>query len=114
MDKGMSPPPPGFTTAPPVGSYGPPPSYNDGQPNVVIVGAQQFGPESQSMTCPHCRAQISTRVENESTSKTHLFALLLCVFGLWCCVPCPYCINSCMTQMHYCPACNAFLGKCDN
>ncbi|XP_033329851.2 lipopolysaccharide-induced tumor necrosis factor-alpha factor homolog [Megalopta genalis] len=116
MDKGMPPPAPGFATGPtPPPSYGaPPPHYNDGQPSVIVVGSQQFGPESQRMTCPRCRAEISTRVETESNTKTHLFALLLCVFGLWCCVPCPYCINSCMTQNHYCPSCGSFLGKCDN
>ncbi|XP_051163237.1 lipopolysaccharide-induced tumor necrosis factor-alpha factor homolog [Leptopilina boulardi] len=106
------PPPPGFH---------PPPSYNDAnmpqlQPNVVIVGTptRAFGPSSQPMTCPYCQANISTRVESESSTKTHLFALLLCIIGFWPCVPCPYCMDSCLTQKHFCPSCNAYLGQHEN
>ena len=39
-----------------------------------------LGPESQAITCPHCGADVATRVETEATLKTHLFALLLCLF----------------------------------
>lgn len=48
---------------------------------VIIVHQAALGPESQRMTCHHCRADVSTRVENESNSKTHLVALLCCVLG---------------------------------
>ncbi|XP_043465220.1 lipopolysaccharide-induced tumor necrosis factor-alpha factor homolog isoform X1 [Leptopilina heterotoma] len=106
------PPPPGFA---------PPPSYTDVnmppplQPNVVIMGAPPvFGPNSQPMTCPHCHANISTRVESESSTKTHLFALLLCIIGCWPCAPCPYCMESCLNQKHFCPSCNAYLGQHEN
>lgn len=48
-----------------------------------------FGPESAAVTCPNCQASITTRAEKESTSSTHLAAVLLCIF---CCplVCCPY------------------------
>lgn len=112
------------TTPPPIGFNGQqqPPSYSVAvgpqqyqptapttAPNVIIVHQAALGPESQRMTCPHCRADIATRVQNESNSKTHLFALLCCVFG---CIPCaifPYCIDSCLVKKHFCPACNAYL-----
>ncbi|XP_076764380.1 lipopolysaccharide-induced tumor necrosis factor-alpha factor homolog [Xylocopa sonorina] len=103
MDK-SGPPPPGFVPA------APPPPYTAQPQNVVIVGAPQFGSEPQRMTCPHCHADISTRVENAASTQTHAFALILCILGLWCCVPLPYCMDSCMAQKHFCPSCNAYLG----
>ncbi|XP_012153001.1 lipopolysaccharide-induced tumor necrosis factor-alpha factor homolog [Megachile rotundata] len=116
MSKEMpQPPPPGFAPSPPP-SFSPPPPpppYHPGQPNVVIVGTQ-FGPESQRLVCPYCHAQITTSIETEANTKTHLFALLLCVLGLWCCAPCPYCIDSCMVKKHYCPSCKAYLGQSHN
>ncbi|XP_029043983.1 lipopolysaccharide-induced tumor necrosis factor-alpha factor homolog isoform X1 [Osmia bicornis bicornis] len=106
MSKGMSaPPPPGFVPPPA------PPSYHDGRPNVVVIGAPQFDSEPQRLTCPHCHANISTEIQTQANTRTHLFALLLCVTGLWCCAPCPYCIDSCQTKKHYCPACKAYLGE---
>ncbi|XP_043285961.1 lipopolysaccharide-induced tumor necrosis factor-alpha factor homolog [Venturia canescens] len=114
---GFGPPPPGFVPPPPYTDghqhppQGPPPQIG---PNVVFVQQPAFGPDTQPMTCPHCRASISTRVINETSTKTHLFALLLCLIGCWPCAPCPYCTDSCLTKKHYCPACNAFLGQYEN
>ncbi|XP_015509319.2 lipopolysaccharide-induced tumor necrosis factor-alpha factor homolog isoform X1 [Neodiprion pinetum] len=107
MDKNQM-PPPGFMPPP---AYGPPPQA---QPSVMIVQAPALGPESVSMTCPHCRANISTRVEQSSSTKTHIIALLLCIFGCWPCAPCPYCIDSCLSKKHYCPGCNAYIGEYSN
>ncbi|XP_006623352.1 lipopolysaccharide-induced tumor necrosis factor-alpha factor homolog isoform X1 [Apis dorsata] len=121
MEKGIPsppPPPPGFIPPIPPPPYGefPPQSQSQpqSQPHIIVIGNTQFGSESQQLTCPYCHAQISTRVETESNMKTHLFALLLCAFGFWCCVPCPYCIDSCLSKKHYCPACNAYLGEANN
>ncbi|KAH0954956.1 hypothetical protein HN011_000545 [Eciton burchellii] len=104
----MEPPQVGF--APPSYTSTPmqPPQQN------VIISNVAFGNEPQHMTCPHCQANISTRIDTEANTKTHLFALLLCVLGCWCCAPCPYCMDSCMVKKHYCPACNAYLGSSDN
>ncbi|KAF7990167.1 hypothetical protein HCN44_009902 [Aphidius gifuensis] len=108
-----SPPPIGFNAQQ---QQPPPPSYSAavGSSGVIIVHQAAFGPESQRMTCPHCRADVSTRVENESNSKTHLFALLCCVLGCMPCAICPYCIDTCLVKKHFCPACNAYLGQYDN
>ncbi|EFN65890.1 hypothetical protein EAG_09193 [Camponotus floridanus] len=46
--------------------------------------------------------------------KTHLIALLLCALGLWCCVPCPYCMDGCLAKKHYCPSCGTYLGISEN
>jgi len=124
MDKhgppqGMQPPPPGFAPPPPYTEgqpMAPPHIAHQHQPQVVVVtrAAANFGPESTPMTCPHCQASISTRVTADANTKTHLFALLLCIVGLWCCVPCPYCMDGCLVKKHFCPACNTYLGQYDN
>ncbi|XP_018336797.1 lipopolysaccharide-induced tumor necrosis factor-alpha factor homolog [Agrilus planipennis] len=105
------PPPPGFVSPP--GYVPPPPTHA----TTVIVTAPPpgpFGPGSKVMVCPYCHSQISTKVVTEATTKTHLFALLLCLFVCWPCVCLPYCMDSCQNQNHYCPNCNAFLGAYDN
>ncbi|CAL1687499.1 unnamed protein product [Lasius platythorax] len=112
MDKMEHPPQP-FATSPPY-PYPQPPPPPPQQPHTVIITGAAFGTEPQSMVCPHCRANISTRTETEANTKTHLFALLLCVLGCWCCAPCPYCTDSCMATKHYCPSCGSYLGASEN
>ncbi|XP_077263711.1 lipopolysaccharide-induced tumor necrosis factor-alpha factor homolog isoform X1 [Temnothorax americanus] len=80
----------------------------------TIVTGTAFSNESQRMTCPHCHADISTRVISEANTKTHLIALVLCLFGCCCCAPFPYCMDSCLVHKHYCPTCNTFLGESKN
>ncbi|KAJ8925138.1 hypothetical protein NQ315_001320 [Exocentrus adspersus] len=70
-----------------------------------------FGPHPTSTVCPSCHSQIATNVKTEATTRTHLFALLLCLVGC-CCIP--YCIDSCQSQNHYCPNCGAYLGTYEN
>ncbi|KAI5641927.1 LITAF-like zinc ribbon domain-containing protein [Phthorimaea operculella] len=72
------------------------------------------GPSPTSLVCPSCRATIRTRVESKATTKTHVIALLLCLFLCWPCVCVPYCMDSCQNADHYCPNCNSFLGTYQN
>ncbi|CAB3256668.1 unnamed protein product [Arctia plantaginis] len=72
--------------------------------------------------CPTCKSHlvqslkrlqyelIVTKVERKATTKTHVIALLLCLFLCWPCVCVPYCVNSCQNADHYCPNCNSYLG----
>lgn len=46
----------------------------------VAVG-HQMGPKPSQYVCPSCRAQIVTRVEYKTVTKTHLFAVLLCALA---------------------------------
>ncbi|XP_011705483.1 PREDICTED: lipopolysaccharide-induced tumor necrosis factor-alpha factor homolog [Wasmannia auropunctata] len=101
-------------TSPPYPYPQPPPSMPPPSHTVHVVTGVAFNVESQHMTCPHCHANISTRVEPEANMKTHLMAGLLCLFGCWCCAPCPYCMDSCRAHKHYCPACGSFLGVAEN
>ncbi|XP_071446543.1 lipopolysaccharide-induced tumor necrosis factor-alpha factor homolog isoform X2 [Hetaerina americana] len=73
-----------------------------------------LGPMSTCVTCPSCHAVVHTRVDHEPSSRTHMFAVLLCIFGLWPCCLFPYCMDSCQNSMHYCPACGSYLGSYKN
>ncbi|KAK7872291.1 hypothetical protein R5R35_012134 [Gryllus longicercus] len=109
--KGMSQYP--KTDAPP--PYGMNPPMQPGAPPVaVVVGGPPLGPSPANITCPSCHAQIQTRVSHESSTKTHIIALLLCLFGCWPCVCLPYCMDSCQNANHHCPACGTFLGTFKN
>ncbi|KRT82972.1 hypothetical protein AMK59_3187, partial [Oryctes borbonicus] len=102
------PPPPPPATTVVIGNI---PTISGTSAAAVVLGApQQFGPRSQAATCPHCRSEILTRVEAETTTRTHIMAILLCAFL---CLPCmclPYCMDSCKSKNHYCPNCSAYLG----
>ncbi|KAL2744852.1 lipopolysaccharide-induced tumor necrosis factor-alpha factor [Vespula maculifrons] len=104
-------PPPAYHVS---GASPVPPMMQPPHQNVVIVGAGSFGSDTQVMTCPYCQSSISTRVESEASTKTHLFALILCLTGFWCCAPMPYCMDTCLVKKHYCPSCKAFLGQSNN
>ncbi|KAH0535467.1 lipopolysaccharide-induced tumor necrosis factor-alpha factor homolog [Cotesia glomerata] len=112
LGPGVQPPPPGFAPPPPYSAGAPqPPSQG---PGVIFIQQTTFGPDTMRLNCPHCHADISTRVETEPSTKTHLFALLLCLVGCWCCAPCPYCMDSCLVKKHYCPSCSQYLGSYEN
>ncbi|KAJ8726876.1 hypothetical protein PYW08_015273 [Mythimna loreyi] len=99
---------------PPPQPMQPPPAqgvvYPPGPGYVPVVMTPIMGPKPASITCASCNQQIVTRVELKASTKTHLFALLLC-FVFWPCVCLPYCIDSCQNADHYCPNCNAYIGS---
>ncbi|KAH8401838.1 hypothetical protein KR009_008207 [Drosophila setifemur] len=80
---------------------------------VVVVPSSPYGPEPQDILCPHCHNYARTRVSYKPNSRTHLIALVLCLFQLYCCVCLPYCIASCMNTNHYCGMCDRYLGTYD-
>ncbi|KAM8711261.1 hypothetical protein ACLKA7_000407 [Drosophila subpalustris] len=70
-----------------------------------------LGPDSVNVACPNCHQQVTTHTEPRATTKTHLLALLLCLFG---CCPCAcalYCTDCARNTEHYCPSCKAFVGS---
>ncbi|XP_041972912.1 lipopolysaccharide-induced tumor necrosis factor-alpha factor homolog [Aricia agestis] len=107
------PPPPAYDDGPP-GPPGPPggvppqPGYY-GFPTIIVE--TPMGAHPTPYTCRSCNQQIVTRIERKNVMKTHLFALLLCVFGCWPCVCIPYCVDSCKSADHYCPNCNGYIGR---
>ncbi|KAJ8724905.1 hypothetical protein PYW07_015863 [Mythimna separata] len=98
-------PPPPMATAPVQGVV-----FQTSPAYVPVVVTAMMGPKPASVTCRSCNQQIVTRVETKPSTKTHLFALLLC-FVFWPCVCLPYCIDSCQNADHYCPNCNAYIGS---
>ncbi|XP_062551737.1 lipopolysaccharide-induced tumor necrosis factor-alpha factor homolog [Armigeres subalbatus] len=85
-------------------------SFPRSQPTTVIITSPNVGPDPTTMVCPSCRATIVTRLEYETTTKTHLCAAVLCLFICWPCVFIPYCSTSCRDANHYCPNCGSFVG----
>ncbi|PZC75754.1 lipopolysaccharide-induced tumor necrosis factor-alpha factor homolog [Helicoverpa armigera] len=80
----------------------------------VIVGQPPLDSVPSLVVCRSCHYQVLTTARARPTSQTHLWALCLLVFGCWPCIWIPYCTPSCMRVDHYCPNCNAYLGKYPN
>uniref|UniRef100_A0AAG5DXW5 LITAF domain-containing protein n=1 Tax=Anopheles atroparvus TaxID=41427 RepID=A0AAG5DXW5_ANOAO len=99
----------------------PPPPY-DANSNVIpppqvapttyvqVVTRPQVGPDPAAMVCPSCTKHVVTRLDYESSTKTHIAAGLLCLFICWPCFWIPYVIDSCKNANHYCPNCGAYIG----
>ncbi|XP_037952965.1 lipopolysaccharide-induced tumor necrosis factor-alpha factor homolog isoform X1 [Teleopsis dalmanni] len=111
---------PGFTPAsyyqpPPQQPLYPPMPQPPPQQSTVIIQTTTpafvpIGSGPSHITCPSCHAQVLTTVKSEANTRTHCWALLLCLIGLWPCVCLPYCMDSCQNSNHYCPNCNAYIG----
>lgn len=103
------PPPPYDANAnmlPPSGGHGPhPATYVH-----TIVTAPQVGPDPASISCPSCQKHVITRLDYETSTKTHIMAGLLCLFICWPCFWIPYVVDTCKNANHYCPNCGAYIG----
>nr|CAD7606909.1 unnamed protein product [Timema genevievae] len=55
--------------------------HHSGTKQVIVGGATGLGPNPSNIQCPSCHHSVQTRVEHENATKTHLFALLLCLIG---------------------------------
>uniref|UniRef100_A0A1L8E2W4 Putative lipopolysaccharide-induced tumor necrosis factor-alpha factor n=1 Tax=Nyssomyia neivai TaxID=330878 RepID=A0A1L8E2W4_9DIPT len=93
--------------------YGPPPIVTQPTATTIIM-PPQVGPDPTMITCPSCQSTVVTRMEYEPNTRTHICALLLCVFCCWPCVCVPYCVDSCQSGNHYCPSCGAYVGTYEN
>ncbi|EDV37036.1 uncharacterized protein Dana_GF11636 [Drosophila ananassae] len=109
----LTPPaPPSYdqATGTPAETTGPAPTTTTTHHTVVVVPSSPYGPEPMDVQCPHCHNYARTRISYKPNSRTHLIALILCLFQLYCCVCLPYCISSCMNANHYCGMCDRYLG----
>ncbi|XP_053962590.1 lipopolysaccharide-induced tumor necrosis factor-alpha factor-like isoform X3 [Anastrepha ludens] len=114
-----NPPPytqPGYT---PAQHYQPPPPPIPSHTETVIIQTSHpmlvpVSSEPTRIVCPSCHAQVLTTVKHQVTTRTHVWALILCLICCWPCVCVPYCMNSCQNANHYCPNCNAFIGSYRN
>ncbi|XP_067634286.1 LITAF domain-containing protein-like [Eurosta solidaginis] len=81
-------------------------------PQVVLIARSPmiFGSIPLDLLCPYCHNYTRTRLRSQPSSRTHLVALFLCLFQMYCCVCLPYCIDNCMDTVHYCGLCDQYLG----
>lgn len=47
---------------------------------VDVITTPNVGPNPSSILCPSCRQHVVTRMDYETSTKTHLMAGLLCAF----------------------------------
>ncbi|GAB0100189.1 hypothetical protein DMENIID0001_161930 [Sergentomyia squamirostris] len=89
------------------------PAPQPGGPPIVhhtIMANPPVGPDPTVVVCPSCRQQIVTRLDYETSTRTHIMAALLCAFVCWPCAWIPYVMDSCKNGNHYCPNCGCFIG----
>ncbi|XP_065369149.1 uncharacterized protein LOC135961569 isoform X2 [Calliphora vicina] len=57
-------------------------------PNVVVVTqpVSPYGPHPIDVQCPYCHNYSRTRLRHKPTSRTHLIAVLLCLFQSYFCI----------------------------
>ncbi|CAF4895660.1 unnamed protein product [Pieris macdunnoughi] len=111
---GFQPHQPPYSNPPPYTEHqivGPPVQTTVITTSPTIVMINNLGPNATSCFCTACNKQVVTAVKKETTLRTHLLAGILCLFGCWCCVCIPYCVDSLKKSFHYCPQCNAYLGS---
>ncbi|XP_073962959.1 lipopolysaccharide-induced tumor necrosis factor-alpha factor homolog isoform X2 [Choristoneura fumiferana] len=101
--------PPPYKAYPP-GGPPPGPTVTTVVPGAVII-QQSMGPKPAHVTCQSCNNEAVTRIEWKATTRTHVFAGLLCLFGCWPCVCIPYCMESTRNADHYCTKCDAYIGS---
>ncbi|CAD8095552.1 unnamed protein product [Paramecium sonneborni] len=64
------------------------------------------------ITCIYCQKQVQTVVNYEPGTGTYLVGGILAALGLWlgcCLIPCF--IQDCKDAIHFCPSCQANVGK---
>nr|CAD2189434.1 unnamed protein product [Meloidogyne enterolobii] len=106
-----------------------PPFQHQQQPSFVVPNIQQqqrqqqqpsqlkiiysipLGPHEANMECFNCKQTIRTRVINRPGLLSWLICGALALFGCWPCCVLPFCMQSCQDTEHWCPNCNAFIGK---
>lgn len=69
------------TAATPAQTTGPTPTPITAQHTVIVMPPTPYGPHPQDVQCPYCQNYTRTRVQYNPNSRTHLFALILCLLG---------------------------------
>eukprot|EP00088_Acartia_fossae_P034493 TRINITY_DN35402_c0_g1_i1.p1 TRINITY_DN35402_c0_g1~~TRINITY_DN35402_c0_g1_i1.p1 ORF type:complete len:136 (-),score=5.52 TRINITY_DN35402_c0_g1_i1:37-417(-) len=78
----------------------------------IVVRPAIMGRNPVGMQCPNCQASITTRVEEDQGVLAWISAGVLCLAGCWlgCCLI-PFCVDSFKDIKHFCPSCNALVGR---
>lgn len=101
-----------YQSVPPHGGQGAQGAQNAQQKQINYVQHPvAFGPETTKVICPSCGKKVETIIKYQAGKWTHLYAVLLSC-GFICCLCCiPYCKKSCKNANHYCPNCDAYIGR---
>lgn len=78
----------------------------------IVTHVVTIGPHSTHMICPSCHGDINSKTRSSPGLIAWVSGFLIALFGCWfgcCLIPC--CIDECMDVHHYCPNCNAYLGR---
>ncbi|KOB77214.1 Lipopolysaccharide-induced tumor necrosis factor-alpha factor-like protein [Operophtera brumata] len=82
---------------------------------VGLVLPPAVGSEPTTINCFNCGKTVTTRVNFTTGWHTHLVAGSVCMVTMICSLCCmgliPYCFDTFKDAEHYCPNCNAFVGK---
>ncbi|CAD8212914.1 unnamed protein product [Paramecium pentaurelia] len=90
-------------------SQGEQPIYNVQQIQIIQPIYSKY---PSIVTCIYCQQQIQTVVNYETGTGTYIVGGLLAAVGLWlgCCLI-PSFIQDCKDAVHFCPQCQANVGK---
>ena len=91
------------------GSYAGQNTYPNGAAQLVVP--QVFPPHPVSMQCPRCQHAITSQVRKETGTGTWLIYAGMCCLGCWPCAPCVFFNHNTLDTYHYCPDCQALIGK---
>ncbi|GMR54376.1 hypothetical protein PMAYCL1PPCAC_24571, partial [Pristionchus mayeri] len=114
-------PPPTLPVAAPVApQYAPPPPAAGPHisiPVFITARTNVYGVNPVEMDCPHCNAHVVTHIERTAGALTWLIVGICFFLGFflagipWCLCCIPFCADSCLDVLHFCPSCRRALGR---
>ncbi|CAD8189798.1 unnamed protein product [Paramecium pentaurelia] len=84
-------------------------TYN---PTAISQVQHVYSKYPHMITCAQCQRQVQTQVNYEVGNGAYAIGALLAAVGLWlgcCLIPCF--VQDCKDAVHFCPACQAKIGK---
>ena len=87
-----------------------PPGQVPVQHPVHVNVMSPFTASPAKMTCPYCKANITTITQPKMGLLAWLVTGGLCIIGLWPCACIPCCVDDLKDVTHQCPSCHAILG----
>ncbi|GMT01381.1 hypothetical protein PENTCL1PPCAC_23555, partial [Pristionchus entomophagus] len=115
-----SPPPatiPVSTAAAPVAAAAPRLGGATAIPVFITARTNVYGVNPVEMDCPHCNAHVVTHIERTAGALTWLIVGICFFLGFflafipWCLCCIPFCSDSCLDVLHFCPSCRRALGR---
>ncbi|KAF8367151.1 hypothetical protein PRIPAC_84980 [Pristionchus pacificus] len=86
-------------------------------PIFITARTNVYGVNPVEMDCPHCNAHVVTHIERTAGALTWLIVGICFFLGFflafipWCLCCIPFCADSCLDVLHFCPSCRRALGR---